>query len=139
MQRKAIGHQTKDTQKTKRSIQKDKEGQPFFTTTVLVNNRPIKFIIDSGSPVTLTPKQKGNEITSIYPLREEYKDVNNNEIKFEGKKMANIVMDGELKNLELLITTKRTNPLLGLDWLKHLDIKVNIEKSTLHIQYTRIL
>ena len=48
--------------------------------------------------------------------------------------MANIVMDGELKNLELLIITKRTNPLLGLDWLKHLDIKVNIEKSTLHIQ-----
>ena len=34
-----------------------REGQPFFTTTALVNNRPIKFILDGGSPVTLIPKQ----------------------------------------------------------------------------------
>ena len=29
--------------------------------------------------------------------------------------MANTETDGEKKKLELLITTKRTNPLLGLD------------------------
>ena len=97
-----------------------KDGQPFFTVTVLVNNRQIKFIIDSGSPVTLIPKQKFNGITTVYPLHKEYRDVNNNKIKFEGKTMATIEMDGEKKKLELLITTKRTNPLLGLDWIKHL-------------------
>ena len=43
-------------------------------------------------------------------------------------------MDGEKKKLELLITTKRTNPLIGLDWMKHLGIKLNIEKSNLPIQ-----
>ena len=32
--------------------------------------------------------------------------------------MANIEIDGEKKKLELLITTKRTIPLLGLDWMK---------------------
>ena len=47
--------------------------------------------------------------------------------------MANIKMDREKKKLELLITTKRTNPLLGLDWMKHKGIKLNIEKSNLQI------
>ena len=42
--------------------------------------------------------------------------------------MASIEMDGEKKKLELLITTKRTNPLLGLNWMKHLGINLNIEK-----------
>ena len=111
-----------------------KDGQPFFTVTELVNNRPIKFIIDSGSPVTLIPKQNFNGTTTIYPLNEEYRDVNNNKIKFEGKTMANIEIDGEKKKLELQITTKRTNPLLGLDWMKHLGISVNIEKPNSKIQ-----
>ena len=48
--------------------------------------------------------------------------------------MANIDMDGEKKKLELLITTKRTNPLLGLDWMKHLGKKLNIEKVNFQIQ-----
>ena len=48
--------------------------------------------------------------------------------------MANIEIDGEKKNLELLITTKRTNPLLGLDWMKDLGISVNIEKPNSKIQ-----
>ena len=47
--------------------------------------------------------------------------------------MAYIEMDREKKKLELLITTKRTNPLLGLDWMKHKEIKLNIEKSNLQI------
>ena len=48
--------------------------------------------------------------------------------------MANIKIDGEKKKLELLITTKRTNPLLGLDWMKDLGISVNIEKPNSKIQ-----
>ena len=95
--------------------------------TVLVDNRPIKFIIDRRSPVTLIPKQNFNGITTIYPLNEEYRDVNNNKIKFEGKTMANIEIEGEKKKLELLITTKRTNPL-------HLGININIEKPNPKIQ-----
>ena len=114
--------------------QKTKDGQPFFTMTALVNNRPIKFIIDSGSPVTLVPKQLFNHITPIHSLHTEYRDVNNNKIKFEGKTTAKVEINGETKNLELLITTKRTNPLLGLDWMNQLGIKLNTEKSNLKIQ-----
>ena len=125
-------HSINNTVHSTRQIYKD--GQPFFTVTVLVNNRPIKFIIDSGSPVTLIPKQKFNGTTIKYPLNEEYRDVNNNKIKFEEKTMASIEKYGEKKKLELLITTKRTNPLLGLDWMKHLGISVNIEKPNSKIQ-----
>ena len=40
----------------------------------------------------------------------------------------------EKKKLELLTTTKRTNALLGLDWMKHLGINLNIEKLDAKIQ-----
>ena len=79
----------------------------------MVNNRPIKFIVDTCSPVTLIPKLKFNRITEINPVLEDYRDVNNNKIKFESKTLANIEFDGKSKQLELLITTKQTHPLLG--------------------------
>ena len=53
---------------------------PFYTRTLLVNNRPIKFIVDTGSPVTLIPKLKFNKITAIKPVSEDYRDVNDNKI-----------------------------------------------------------
>ena len=58
----------------------NKNGIPFYTRTLLVNNRPIKFIVDTGSPVTSIPKQKFNKITDIKPVSEDYRDVNDNKI-----------------------------------------------------------
>ena len=63
------------------------------------------------------------------PLRTKYRDVNNNKIQFEGKTIANVEINWETKTLELLITTEKTNPILGLDWLKQLGIKLEIEKT----------
>ena len=97
-------------------------GPEFFTITALVNNRPIKFIIDSGSPVTLIPKSQFNKLTPLHPLETEYRDVNDNRIRFEGKTTAKVEINGTRKELELLVTTKKTNPLLGLDWMKKLGI-----------------
>ena len=48
--------------------------------------------------------------------------------------MANVKPDRETKLLEQLITTKITNPLLGLDWLKQLRIKLETETINLKIQ-----
>ena len=42
---------------------KSKNGPPFFTETLLVINQPMKFIVDTGSPVTLIPKVTFNNIT----------------------------------------------------------------------------
>ena len=46
------------------------------------------------------------------PVTIDYRDVNDNKIKFEGKTTANITIDGKEKQLELLVTTKQTHPRL---------------------------
>ena len=51
----------------------NKNGNPFYTKTLLVNNRPIKFIVVTGSPVTIKPKLKFNRITEIKPVIEDYR------------------------------------------------------------------
>ena len=48
--------------------------------------------------------------------------------------MAKVETNGETKHLELLITTKRTSPLIGSNWLKQLGIKLETEKTNLLIQ-----
>ena len=58
-------------QKIHSTRQMKKNGPEFFTLTALVNNRPIKFIIDSGSPVTLIPKSLFNRITPLKPVETE--------------------------------------------------------------------
>ena len=60
-------------------------------------------------------------------MLEDYWDVNDNKIKFEGKTLANIEIDGISKQLELLITTKQTHPLLGLNWMKELGLTLKTE------------
>ena len=107
----------------------NKNGIPFHTRTILVNNRPIKFIVHTGSPVTLIPKLKFNRITDMKPVLEDYRDVNDNKTKFEGKTVANIEIDGKSKQLELLITTKQTHPLLGLNWMKELGLTLKTETT----------
>ena len=97
-----------------------RNGPEFFTITALIN-RPIKFIIDSCSPVTLIPKSQFNGTTPLRPVGTEYRDVNDNRIKFEGKTTASVEINNKRNNLEILITTKKTNPLLGLDWIEKLD------------------
>ena len=112
-------------QKVHSTHQTKKNGPEFFTITALVNNRPIKFIIDSGSPVTLIPKSKYNGITPLRPIGTEYRDVNDNRIKFEGKTTASVEINGKRNDLELLKTRKNTNPLLGLDWMEKLGITLD--------------
>ena len=85
-------------------------------------------IIDSGSPVTLFPKSQFNGITPLRPIGTENRDVNDNRIKFEGKTTASVETNGERNNLEILITTKKTNPLLGLDWTEKLCITLDTGK-----------
>ena len=87
-------------QKVHSTRQIKKNGPEFFTLTALVNNRPIKFIMDNGPPVTLIPKSQFNKIPSLMQIETEYRDVNANGIK-----------------LEVLIITKKNQPLIrpGLD------------------------
>ena len=116
-------------QKIHLTRQMNKDGPDFFTLTALVDNRPIKVIIDSGSPVTLIPKSLFNRITPLKPLKIEYRNVNDNRIIFEGKTTAIVEINGKRNDLEILVTTKRTNSLLGLDLMKKLGITLDKGKT----------
>ena len=62
--------------------------------------------------------------------------MNDNRIRFEGKTTAKVEINGTRKELELLVTTQKTNPLLGLDWMKKLGI--TLETGTTVPQIHRI-
>ena len=42
----------------------NRNGPPLYTITLVVINRPITFLINTGSPVTLIPKPKFNNTTA---------------------------------------------------------------------------
>ena len=114
---------TRTVDSTKSNIQKR---TPIFTSTVLVINGLINFIIDSRSSVTLIPKNKLNRTA---PILYKYTITSNRGQRckyqhFEGKTLANVDISGDKKKLELLITEK-TIILLGLDWMQHLRIKLD--------------
>ena len=52
-------------QKIHSLVTNNKNGPPFYLATLLVNNRPIKFIKETGSPLTLIPKSKFIKVTAI--------------------------------------------------------------------------
>ena len=115
----------------------NRNGPEFFTITALDINRPTKFIINSGSPVTLIPKSQFIKITPLRLLEKEHRDVSDNQIQFEGKTTARVEINGTRKELELLVTTKKTNPLLGLDWMKKLGITLETGKTVTQVHQTK--
>ena len=50
--------------------------------------------------------------------------MNNNRIKFEGKTIAKVNINGKRKHLEILISTKKSNPLLSKPRNQDPDIKL---------------
>ena len=134
----------------------------FFTLFALVNNRQIRFIIDSCSPGPSIPKSQFNTfktkitlysllyyISYIYyyiilsyivthALETKYRDVNDNRIKFfKGKTMAKVNIDKKQKRLEILFTTRKTKPLLCLDWMKIFGITLDTGKSNSQINHVK--
>ena len=102
-----------------------------------------KFIIDTGSPVTIMPNNPTlYNPEDIQPLKERYQDVNKNEITFLGKVWVDNEYNGKHTKLPLLIT-KRTDitPLLGVNWLKQLAItinKISLDNNTDQPETTKI-
>ena len=114
-------------------IENTKQKKGFYNATLLVNNVPIKFIIDSGSPVTPIPECLFSKITPIEPLKTTYKDVNNQKISFTGQTKAMVKTNKETMELPLLITKAQTAPLMGLDWMQQLKINRNSNNDAIQI------
>ena len=103
------------------------DNNDHYGVEIKINGKNQKFIIDTGSPVTIMPNNPTlYNPENIQPLKERYQDVNKNEITFLGKVWVDTECNGKYIKLLLLIT-KRTDitPLLGVNWLKQLPITIN--------------
>ena len=116
----------------------NKQKKDFFNATLLVNHLPIKFIVISGSPVTLFPELLFNDITPMKPLNATYKDVNNQKIEFTGQTNALVKTNKETIELPLLITKTKTSPLMGLDWMQRLKITLSSNNEAIQIHFKKL-
>ena len=87
----------------------------YYNTTLLVSERPTKFITDSGSPVTLILNCLLNKTTEVEPVITTYRDVNNHQVEFTAQTKAMVETNNKTIDLQLLITKATTSPLMGLD------------------------
>ena len=94
-------------------INNNKKKGDYFYVTLLVYNAPIKFIIDSGSPVTLIPQRLFNKTTKVEKMNIDYKDVNANNIVFVGQTNATVKTNTTSLQLPLLNTKANITPLMG--------------------------
>ena len=108
------------------SINNNKTRGDYFHATLLVDNAPIKFIIDSGSPVTVIPQRLFNGITEVEKVKANYKDANDNKIDFFGQTTATVKTNNTTLQLPLLITKANITPLMGLHWMKWFGIQRSI-------------
>ena len=104
----------------------------------MVNNTPIKFIIDSGSPVTPIPQRLFNKTTKVEKMNTDYKDVNDNKIEFVGQTNAMVKTNTTSLQLPLLITKANKTQLMGLDWLKRLKKSINPVTEAIKIHNIRM-
>ena len=119
------------------------DNNDHYGVEIKINGKNQKFIIDTGSPVTIMPSNPTlYNPENIQPLKERYQDVNKNEITFLGKVWVDNEYNGKYTKLPLLIT-KRTDstPLLGVNWLKQLPItinKISLDNNTDQPETTKI-
>ena len=84
---------------------------------VKVNGIEKEFIVDTGSPISIMPvDEKILKQTEIQNVKQRYRDVNKNEVKFRGKIQANIEYENNKQKMQILITERNDlTPLLGMD------------------------
>ena len=110
----------------------------YIYVTLLVNNAPTKFIIDSGSPVTLIPQHLFNEISKVEKMNNDYNDVNDNKIEFIGQTNATLKTNTTTLQLSLLIIKANITPLMGSDWMKRLKITINSNTEAIETHNIRM-
>ena len=101
----------------------------YIYVTILVNNPPRKFIL-----VTLRPQRIFNSILKVEKLNTNCEDVNDNKIEFVGQTTATVKINETTLQLPLLFTKANITPLMGLDWMKQLQItfSANTEEIEFH-------
>ena len=122
-------------EKTTSSAEEDDWG---YDKIQRINNVLIKFITNSGSPVTLIWECLSNDISSIKPLKTTYKDVNYQKIEFTGQTNALVKTNKETIELPLLIMKAKTSPLMELDWMQRLKINSSSNNEAIKIHNRKL-
>ena len=79
------------------------DNNDHYGVEIKINRKNQKFIIDTGSQVTIMPKNPTlYNPEDVQPLKERYQDVNKNGIKFLGKVWVNIEYNSKQTKLSLL-------------------------------------
>ena len=100
-----------------------------------MQGQPIEIIIDTGSLVTIIPPTCSP--IEVRKTTKGFVDVNKIPIKFKGEATVEVKTDESKEVLRKLITENtNTQPLLGLDWLKKLQIGLHGNKNTIIIHPT---
>ena len=91
----------------------------YVTMTIRIDGTEKEFIVDTGSPVTTIPPDKGIiKGRKIIPVTKKYQDVNWYEVLITGKNTVEGESKGIRKNMSKLITEREDfKPLFGMDWL----------------------
>ena len=96
------------------------------TSTVKVNGIETYVVVDTGSPISIVPVDENiSEKTEIQKVRNRCQDVCKNEVKFRGQIPADFEYENNKQKIKILII-KRTDitPLLGMDWMKKINVTI---------------
>ena len=109
-----------------KEIKKTNEMNKHFTATVQIGGIKKKFIIDTGSPISIMPPdERIMKATEIQKVTNIYQDENKNEVKFRGKIPVNIEYENNKQKMEILITERTDiSPLLGMHWMKTFELTI---------------
>ena len=92
---------------------------------VLLNGKPIKMELDTGASISLINHKLWKETLASIPLKESkvvLRAYTGHQLPVLGQTMVSVEVDGQVKNLPLVVTKGSGPPLLGRNWLSEISL-----------------
>ena len=92
---------------------------------VLLNGKPIKMDLDTGASISLINHKMWKETLASIPLKESkvlLRAYTGHQLPVMGQTMVSVEVDGQIKNLPLVVTKGSGPPLLGRNWLSEISL-----------------
>ncbi|KAL5517983.1 hypothetical protein EMCRGX_G003642 [Ephydatia muelleri] len=92
---------------------------------VLLNGKPITMELDTGASISLINHKMWKETLASIPLKESkvlLRAYTGHQLPVLGQTMVSVEVDGQIKNLPLVVTKGSRPPLLGRNWLSEISL-----------------
>ena len=92
---------------------------------VLLNGKPIKMELDTGASISLINHKLWKDTLASIPLKESkvvLRAYTGHQLPVLGQTMVSVEVDGQVKNLPLVVTKGSGPPLLGRNWLSEISL-----------------